>query len=121
MSKKVIIAGGREFKDRERLYEYMDRMLEHYGEIVIVCGMAKGADHLGYDWAEERDVKVDKHPANWNKFGRGAGMRRNLEMAKCSDVLVAFWDGESKGTRGMILDAIKEGLEVHVYRYQKEV
>jgi len=93
-------------------------MRDDYGEFILLTGMAKGADTLGYEWAKNRGIDIEKHPANWDKYGRGAGFKRNLEMAQAADVLVAFWDGKSKGTRGMIMDAIHEGLELHVYRYK---
>ena len=60
------------------------------------------ADKLGEDWAAKNNYKVERFPADWNQFGKAAGYFRNLEMARFSDVLVAFWDGESKGTMHMI-------------------
>lgn len=120
MSLKVIIAGGRDFQDAERLDAVMDEYLEHHSISEIVCGKAKGADTLGEQWALFHDIKVTEFPAEWHKHGRGAGHVRNMEMAKYADVLVAFWDGDSRGTNGMIHDALHEGLEVHVYRYKGE-
>lgn len=125
-SYRVIIAGGRDFDDEEMLY---DAMFQLYGDsdyhydsaylynYVIVSGGARGADKLGETWATRWGFPVEVHPALWDKHGPQAGILRNIEMAKVSNVLVAFWDGKSKGTKHMINTALREGLEVHVYRY----
>jgi uncharacterized phage-like protein YoqJ len=42
------------------------------------------------------------YPANWRKYGKRAGHRRNQQMADNADALIALWDGESPGTRDMI-------------------
>ena len=60
------------------------------------------------------DIPVKRVPANWEKFGRSAGHRRNAEMAQYADGLVAFWDGLSPGTRSMIDLAKGRGLKVHI-------
>lgn len=117
MTKKVIIAGGRRFNDYDRMANVLDALFDPITDYIIVSGDADGADLLGQRYAEEEGLEVEHHPADWHKYGRGAGFKRNLEMALSADMLCAFWDGKSKGTRGMILDALHEGLEVHVYRY----
>lgn len=118
MSVKIIVAGGRDFDDCALLDEVLDQYLENHEIEEIVSGKAKGADFLGETWAVHHDIPIKPFPAEWHKHGRGAGHVRNLKMARYADVLFAFWDGESKGTNGMIHDALHEGLEVHVYRYK---
>ena len=83
----------------------------------VVHGTARGADTLGCQWASTWGLSIMPFPADWHTHGKAAGHIRNAEMADYADVLVAFWDGESKGTKGMIDVALKKGLEVHVYRY----
>ncbi len=122
--RKVIVAGGRDFTDKTRLYNVLDKMFIHPDAVMpdsnaleIVCGGARGADSLGDQWAITNWVPVQEFPGGWATHGKSAGHRRNVEVASYADVLVAFWDGESKGTRHMIDTALKSGLEVHVYRY----
>ena len=115
---KVIVAGGRHFDDYEYMAKVLDRLLNVQEDYIIVSGGAKGTDRLGERYANEENYEIEQHPADWYKHGRGAGFMRNKEMAESADMLVAFWDGESKGTRGMILDALHEGLEVHVHTYK---
>jgi hypothetical protein len=113
---KVIVAGGRDFDDYGLLVRKLNKILDG-NNATIVSGHAKGADSLGERYATTYELKLKVFPAEWHKYGHGAGHVRNRQMAEYADVLVAFWDGESKGTRGMIHDAIELGLEVHIYRY----
>lgn len=113
--RKIIIAGGRDFDDYNRLEDIMFAYTPC--TIEVACGLARGADAVGKCWAEEEGVKIRLFPADWDTWGKAAGHIRNREMAKYADVLVAFWDGKSKGTKGMIDVALELGLEVHVFRY----
>lgn len=112
---KVIIAGGREF---ERYYTF-DRAMQDLAARIseVVSGGARGADAMGERFAEVHEIPLAKFPADWKTHGKAAGHIRNYEMAQYADALIAFWDGESRGTRNMIDTALREGLEVHVYRY----
>lgn len=113
---RVIVAGGRDFKDYAMLRACLEFTLEPDDE--IVSGTAKGADTLGERYAKEYDVPLHKFPAEWDKYGRAAGPIRNKQMAVYSEKLVAFLALEgSKGTKNMIETALRMGLEVHVYRY----
>lgn len=57
---------------------------------------------------------VAPFPAEWKRYGRAAGMIRNQQMAWYATHLIAFWDGQSSGTRSMIEMAKRDGLEVRV-------
>ena len=124
--KKVVIAGGRDFNDFDYLYESVATILKEFHwynwkhEVVIISGTARGADKLGEKFAHTAGIEVEKYPANWDKHGKSAGYKRNLEMAEASDVLIAFWDGKSKGTKHMIDIALAKGLEVHIFRYNND-
>lgn len=117
---RTIVAGGRDFDDYELLDRSLDWFEEHIsGRITVVSGMARGADALGVRWAEERRRTLDKFPADWDKHGKGAGYRRNVEMADFATALVAFWDGKSRGTKHMIDTALRKGLIVKVVYYSR--
>ena len=83
----------------------------------ILSGMARGADSLGVQYAAEKGILVQKYPADWNKYGRRAGMVRNRQMLEDADALVAFWDGVSHGTANMITIAKEAGIPVRVVSY----
>lgn len=85
--------------------------------VSIVSGMAKGADTLAVHWAQIHQCKLYKHYAQWNAYGKRAGYVRNQEMAECSSGLLAFHDGESKGTAHMIAIARAKDLYVKVINY----
>lgn len=82
----------------------------------VVSGTAKGADQIGEKWAAEHGLDVIRFPANWKRYGRGAGPVRNRMMAEKAHGLVAVWDGQSRGTTSMINLARQRGLRVFVHR-----
>ena len=99
---KVIIAGSRTFNSYETLREACDHLLQNKADITIVSGTARGADQLGERYAGMRGYKLIKMPAEWDKEGKSAGYKRNERMADVADGLIAFHDGESRGTAHMI-------------------
>jgi hypothetical protein len=115
MNDKIIVAGGRDFEDYFSVELALERVIASGDE--IVSGGARGADTLGERYAEEQNHPLKIFPAEWDKYGNSAGHIRNREMAKYANILVAFWDGKSRGTISMINNAMDAGLEVHVYRY----
>lgn len=118
---RVIIAGGRDFQDYPMLRQTMDSLLSNIqDDIVVVCGKARGADTLGERYAQERGYTVHTFFADWEKWGKAAGFIRNEEMANNADALVAFWDGESRGTKHMIELAKRYQLKVRVKLYRKK-
>ncbi|KRP30103.1 MAG: hypothetical protein ABS28_06710 [Cryomorphaceae bacterium BACL22 MAG-120619-bin32] len=110
---KIIIAGSRTFNDYKKLCEICDLFLQDQTDVEIVSGANyKGADKLGEQYAKERGYSITQFPADWKRFGKAAGPKRNEQMANYADTLVAFWDGKSRGTKNMIQIAEKEILKV---------
>ena len=97
---KVIIAGTRNITDKKAVEEAIKESGFEITE--LVCGMARGVDELGFDWAEANDISIRKFYPNWKKFYKAAGKVRNREMAFYADALIAVWDENSKGTKHMI-------------------
>ena len=121
---RVVIAGGRDF-DIERNTRYLTLFVEtmrlwlaqHRAPITIGSGTARGADTAGIILAREKAFPLKKFPADWDRFGKSAGYRRNEQMAEWGTHLIAFWDGESRGTQHMIDLATRYGLDVTVVNY----
>ena len=118
---RVIIAGSRKYDDYETLREKCDKILsqklaDENCNVVVVSGGASGADALGERYARERGLAVESHPADWARYGRSAGPRRNAEMAETADALIAFpKEGEKNiGTQNMIKLARAKGLQIRV-------
>lgn len=116
---RVIIAGGRDFKDMPYLVTSMDSVSRDLQEsqLTIVSGGARGADSCGEKYAKANCFHIHRYPAHWDKLGKSAGYIRNHIMADNADVLVAFHDGVSRGTQHMIDIANKKGLKVYIFPY----
>jgi hypothetical protein len=114
---KVIIAGSRDFRNYDLLKQKCDEILFGKNEVEIVSGTARGADKMGEFYASEREYPVKLFPADWNQYGKSAGYIRNKQMAEYANMLICFWDGQSKGTQHMINLAKDLGLEVHTIRF----
>lgn len=114
---KVIIAGGRNFFNYEFLKMKCEVILHGKPIVEIVSGTANGADRLGERYAKEKGYTITQFPAQWDKFGKSAGYKRNQQMADYADCLIAFWDGKSRGTKHMIDIAKSKGLTISVFQY----
>jgi hypothetical protein len=122
---RIIIAGGRHFDDYEFLRDkvsdfiLMELPKEYWKpeNIEIVSGGAKGADSLGERYAKDTGCNIKRFIPDWS-IGKKAGILRNHEMGDYADILLAFHDGESTGTKDMIDYAIKKGLLVEVFTYE---
>ena len=114
---KVIIAGSRGFNNYEQLKHVCNYMLRNKENIQIVSGGARGADKLGERYANYYGYSIKQFIPDWDKFGKSAGYIRNSEMADYADALIAFWDGQSKGTEHMINLAKQGNLKVKISYY----
>ena len=123
---KVIVAGGRDFKDYDLLKSTLDNFQQEYGNITeVVSGGARGSDKLGEQYANENNTPIKRFVPDWEGLGKKAGHVRNRQMGdyakEHNGMLVAFWDKQSKGTKGMIDYATKIGLKSVVVYYNVEV
>ena len=127
---KIIIAGSRNFTDYKLLKTKCNEIINDYQNtlsssddpsIAIVSGHARGADKLGEQYARENNHYCLVMPADWNKYGKRAGYLRNAEMAKTADALIAFWDGESRGTHHMINLALESNLKTTIINYKEAI
>lgn len=105
------VVGSRNFVN----YGIVCSILDEYTDIThIVSGGARGADYLGKKYAEEKNLEYIEFPAEWDKYGRSAGFIRNKDIVNNSDIIIAFWDGISKGTENTINYARKQKKEVRI-------
>lgn len=128
---RIVVAGSRDFEDYELLSTTLFGIIENLintnildkpSQLEFVSGTCRGADILGERFAESCGYKIKRFQAKWDELGKRAGWVRNCDMAKYASkadigILVAFWDGVSKGTRNMIDIAKRYGLSVKVIRY----
>lgn len=109
---KTIIAGSRTIIDYNKVLTAIIKSDINITE--VVSGSAKGVDELGEKYAKSKNIPLKIFKADWNKFGKSAGMIRNAEMANYANALIAIWDGKSVGTKNMIELAHKRNLKVFV-------
>ena len=102
----LLIVGSRSMTMYSFIETYLNNLvrerLQGY-DIVVVSGGAKGVDTMAERWADNNGYKKVIMPADWEKEGKSAGFKRNVRMhqfiaEKDNKLVVAFWDGVSKGT-----------------------
>jgi hypothetical protein len=112
---KVIVAGSRHINDYPAICLAIGASGFEITE--LVSGGANGVDHLGEQWAKKRGIRIKVFPAEWEKYGRSAGPRRNEQMALYADALILVWDGKSTGSRNMLYLAKARRLKIVVFLY----
>lgn len=105
---KVAVIGSRGFND----YELVKTTLSPINITLLVSGGAKGADSLGERYANENNIETLIFKPDWKKHGPAAGPLRNTDIVNNADTIIAFWDGESKGTKDSITKAEKLGKNI---------
>lgn len=106
---KLAIVGSRDFDDEFLMAKYLAIFSTAYTndeldppEIEVISGGAKGADSLGERFAKIFRMPVTIFKPDWDKYGKSAGFRRNRQIVDTCDMVLAFWDGKSKGTQNTI-------------------
>lgn len=111
--KVLMVTGSRTWKSRAVILAALDK--RDPKEYVVVHGGAKGADSIADEVARQIGFEVQVYPADWAKYGRGAGFVRNAQMASVADECLAFWDGESRGTAHARNTCMELGVPVYTY------
>lgn len=116
---RIIIAGSRSCPEGcSLIMARIRKILLHIdpGDIEIVSGGCRGADILGENYAKDNGLTVKRFPADWDKYGKGAGYVRNKAMAEYGTHLIALWDGVSRGTAMMVDLAKDKGLKIRIIK-----
>ena len=79
----------------------------------LLHGGARGVDTIAGDWARRRGFEVKVMPADWDQYGKAAGMIRNKEMVEAADAAIVIWNGRSSGTKSTI-DLLVHHMRPHV-------
>ena len=115
----IAIIGSRKFTDYEFLKSEMEKFISEYSfdEVVIVSGGAKGADSLAEKFANEKVYKTLIFQPEWEKYEREACRLRNTQIVENAEVVFAFWDGTSPGTKDSIEKAKKLGKFLYIHLF----
>lgn len=112
---RLAVIGGRDFKDKELLYNTLDSLKIKPSK--IVSGGAVGADSLAESWANDNNIETQIFYPDWETHGRAAGPIRNRLIISNCDVCIAFWDGKSKGTKSSIDMCTASGVKFYIINY----
>lgn len=121
MVKKVVIAGSRQFNGYKFFYSQVDQCLSRIRqeyELIILSGHCTGVDRMAERYAEENGFQVEVFPAEWDKYGKSAGPRRNKTMVEAADFAIAFAGG-GNGTKSLISLAKAKGIPVKIINIQE--
>ena len=110
--KRILICGDRNYKDWRKVQDYLETLSK---TTIIIHGGAKGADSIAGNLATYFKMKVMKFPAEWDKYGKAAGVLRNQQMLDegYPDLVVYFHKDleNSKGTKDMVTRAIDNKIK----------
>ncbi|MBQ2724426.1 MAG: DUF2493 domain-containing protein [Clostridia bacterium] len=112
---KVAVIGSREIRI-ENLQDYLPQDTTE-----IVSGGAKGVDTCAKEYALAHGIPLTEFRPEYSRYGRGAPLKRNLSIIEYADMVLAFWDGKSKGT-GFVIEACKKrNIPILVYKIPQTV
>lgn len=118
---KLAVIGSRGFLDYDLLVIVLDEYYHIFnGDLEIVSGGAQGADRLAEVYAMESQLPTKIFRAEWGKYGKSAGYRRNVDIIDYADEIVVFWDGVSNGTKHSINIARKQGKTMVIINYEQD-
>lgn len=112
MGKRIAIVGSRDFPNLDQVREYV-RSLPR--DTIIVSGGARGVDTAAEYEANVQAMQTMIFPADWERYGKSAGYKRNISIVAYADEVVAFWDGKSRGTMHTVEIAREKGIPVKIY------
>lgn len=91
--------GSRDYPTPKQVIDFVNSLPL---DTIIVSGGARGVDRIAVEAADRRGMSVQVFHAEWDKYGKSAGMIRNQYIVDYADSITAFWDGISKGTANTI-------------------
>lgn len=105
----LAVVGSRSFRDAAVMRAWIKVCMpdELPSNVEIVSGGARGTDALARKYAEDEGITYKEFPAEWEHYGKSAGTIRNQEIIEHAEVVLAFWDGNSAGTKDTINKAIR--------------
>jgi len=111
IGQRVAVIGSRNFSDYNLFSAKITHLTKNIPDICFVSGGCKtGADNLIERYCNANNLPILIFYLNYAELGKSAPLKRNQEIVDNSDMLIAFWDGESRGTKHTIDLAEKKGI-----------
>ncbi len=85
----------------------------------IISGGARGVDASAREYAQRHGLKLTEYLPKYSKYGRSAPLKRNLTIIENADLVLAFWDGLSRGTKYVIDNCKKRNIPVEIHLLNK--
>lgn len=85
----------------------------------IISGGAKGVDASAREYALRHGMKLTEYLPEYSRYGRSAPLKRNITIIENADLVLAFWDGASHGTKFVIDNCEKRNIPIKVYLLDK--
>lgn len=117
---KLMVTGSRDWEDWEEIKRTLSEAVQSHGVDTVVHGGAAGADSMAGWVAKNMGLEVEVYKAQWTgpdgQFDKAAGYKRNIRMLEGAkpDLVVAFWDGKSRGTKHALDHARRRRIPVRV-------
>lgn len=109
---RVLVCGSRGWQSEEGIYHELNKLPPNSE---VLHGGARGADAIAGVIADHLGMDVTTYKPDWSKHGKAAGIIRNdIMLDTRPDLVLAFWDGKSTGTKHTIKGAISRGLPVRI-------
>jgi len=112
---RVAIVGSRDITDKEEYWysKICGNIPPNCTE--IVSGGAEGIDTLARRYAKEHKLLLKEFLPDYKKYGRSAAFIRNDEIVGYAHIVLAFWDGKSRGTADTVLKCYRANKPVEIY------
>lgn len=96
ISLNIGIIGSKNFKDKDLVFAWLDRLHNELGPFdKVITGRIGGVDTFGENWAKENNIETKIYFADWTTYGKRATFIRNIFIVDNSDIVIAFWDDNS--------------------------
>ena len=106
---KVAVIGSKGLTVRE-LGKYLPAEVTE-----IVSGGARGVDTSAREYAVAKGIKLTEFLPEYGKYGRSAPLRRNITIIEYADLVLAFWDGKSRGTKFVMDECRRRGVSLQIF------
>ena len=117
---QVIIAGDRDYLDKENIRHHMLALWNEIGPYAVISGNARGVDTVSGNLAADARIPISDYPADWDKYGKSAGPVRNRQMLNHPAThLLAFLSEGSRGTLNMVNQADEAGIHVTIVEIKR--
>lgn len=94
----------------------IERVIENIPKncTMIISGGAYGVDELAKKAAIALGIPIKEYFPDYTTFGKKAPLIRNTSIVNDSDMVLAFWDYQSKGTRNTLLKSLNQKKEIKI-------